>query len=335
MKNSIWIFGISLSVLLVLLAPGVLSMHSWCDFFAFNQETGAVGDTIGGTTAPIVGLISIFLLIWTLIEQKKSNEKQIRFMQDERFENTLFNLLNVQREIANSLIGSFKGLSKNNVSKEIHTDVRGYKFFSMAVYELKVLFHSLELSDYHSKYDHDDVLYMMEQIEENLYYGENIPRELKEENDEAIQAGKKIALAAYFNDLFKISEEEFKQYKAKSVEDKIRFVYKKYFCHRINSAHYFRHLYQILKFIELNESREMEMIGHGESKLIKTKYLNYAQFVQSQMSVDELLILFYNSFCFPKMKMMLIKYNLLENLNVDKLINKAHNCVSDYHLKKL
>lgn len=79
----------------------------------------------------------------------------------------------------------------------------------------------------------------------------------------------------------------------------------------------------------------MEMIGHGESKLIKTKYLNYAQFVQSQMSVDELLILFYNSFCFPKMKMMLIKYNLLENLNVDKLINKAHNCVSDYHLKKL
>lgn len=71
-----------------------------------------MGDTIGGTTAPIVGLISIFLLIWTLIEQKKSNDKQIRFMQDERFENTLFNLLNEQREITSSLYIDFHGLGK-------------------------------------------------------------------------------------------------------------------------------------------------------------------------------------------------------------------------------
>lgn len=87
-------------------------LYSLCKFFSFNQDTGAVGDTIGGTTAPIVGLISIFLLIWTLIEQKKSNDKQIRFMQDERFENTLFNLLNEQREITSSLYIDFHGLGK-------------------------------------------------------------------------------------------------------------------------------------------------------------------------------------------------------------------------------
>lgn len=101
-------------LLVVFFAPSVLCMNS------FNQDTGAVGDTIGGTTAPIVGLISIFLLIWTLIEQKKSNDKQIRFMQDERFENTLFNLLNEQREITSSLYIDFHGLAKNDVTKEIH-----------------------------------------------------------------------------------------------------------------------------------------------------------------------------------------------------------------------
>ena len=77
MKVKYWLL-IIVVLLVVFFAPSVLCMNS------FNQDTGAVGDTIGGTTAPIVGLISIFLLIWTLIEQKKSNDKQIHFMQDER-----------------------------------------------------------------------------------------------------------------------------------------------------------------------------------------------------------------------------------------------------------
>lgn len=128
MKVKYW-FLIVVSLIVVFFAPSVLCMNSWCNFFFFNQDTGAVGDTIGGTTAPIVGLISIFLLIWTLIEQKKSNDKQIRFMQDERFENTLFNLLNEQREITSSLYIDFHGLAKNDVTKEIHTNVRGYEFF--------------------------------------------------------------------------------------------------------------------------------------------------------------------------------------------------------------
>lgn len=50
-------------------------------------------------------------------------------MQDERFENTLFNLLNEQREITSSLYIDFHGLAKNDVTKEIHTYVRGYEFF--------------------------------------------------------------------------------------------------------------------------------------------------------------------------------------------------------------
>ena len=40
------------------------------------SNTGEIGDTIGGITAPIVGLISIFLLWWTLKEQLSFNNKQ-------------------------------------------------------------------------------------------------------------------------------------------------------------------------------------------------------------------------------------------------------------------
>ncbi len=334
MKVKYWLLIIG-SLIVVFFAPSVLCMNSWCSFFSFNQDTGAVGDTIGGTTAPIVGLISIFLLIWTLIEQKKSNDKQIRFMQDERFENTLFNLLNEQREITSSLYIDFHRLAKNDVTKEIHTNVRGYEFFKMAVYELNILFNSLDSEEFHKEYNSDTVGKMMEQIADNLYYGVNLPHELKLENEESIHEGKNIALAAYFNDLYKISQTEFIQYKSKSVENRIQFVYKKYFSRRINSGHYFRHLYRILKFIELNETRELNMVRNDEQLSVKNKYLEYAQFVQAQMSIEELLVIFYNSFYFPKTKSMLIKYNLLENLNVEKLIKPEHNCEPQFHLKKL
>lgn len=50
---------------------------SW-DSFDFSQ-TGEIGDTIGGITAPIVGLISILLLWWTLTEQLKFNKEQTKF----------------------------------------------------------------------------------------------------------------------------------------------------------------------------------------------------------------------------------------------------------------
>ena len=70
---------------------------------------------------------------------------------------------------------------------------------------------------------------MMERIADNLYYEVNLPHELKLENEESILEGKNTALAAYFNDLYKISQTEFLQYKSKSVENKILFVYKKYF----------------------------------------------------------------------------------------------------------
>lgn len=39
-------------------------------------QTGSIGDTIGGITAPIVGLVSILLLWWTLRSQLEFSAKQ-------------------------------------------------------------------------------------------------------------------------------------------------------------------------------------------------------------------------------------------------------------------
>ena len=66
---------------------------------------------------------------------------------------------------------------------------------------------------------------------------------------------------------------------------------------------------------------------------ISKRYFELVQFVQAQMSTRELLMVFYNSFSFPKLRDLLIKYNLLENLTIENLIDKSHNCIFDYHLK--
>lgn len=43
------------------------------------SQTGSIGDTIGGITAPFIGLVSILLLWWTLKEQLKFNKRQEKF----------------------------------------------------------------------------------------------------------------------------------------------------------------------------------------------------------------------------------------------------------------
>lgn len=71
--------------------------------------------------------------------------------------------------------------------------------------------------------------------------------------------------------------------------------------------HYFRHLYTILKFVTENK-------WLGEEKQYQ-----YATFVRATLSRYELVMLYYNGFFHPKMKKMIEKYCMLNNLRKDLL----------------
>lgn len=71
--------------------------------------------------------------------------------------------------------------------------------------------------------------------------------------------------------------------------------------------HYFRHLYTILKFISLNEWLGME------------KQYQYSTFVRATLSRYELVMLYYNGFFHPKMKKMMERYCLLNNIRTELL----------------
>lgn len=71
--------------------------------------------------------------------------------------------------------------------------------------------------------------------------------------------------------------------------------------------HYFRHLYTILKFINQND-------WLGEDLQYK-----YATFVRATLSRYELVLLYYNGFFHPKIKALMEKYCMLNNLRIELL----------------
>lgn len=87
-------FILGVGIIATLLSPVLLTRDSFWGIFDFT-ETGQIGDTIGGITAPIVGLVSIILLYITLKEQQDFNAQQV-------IDNRVNHLLAIQNDL-NSL----------------------------------------------------------------------------------------------------------------------------------------------------------------------------------------------------------------------------------------
>jgi hypothetical protein len=100
-------------------------------------------------------------------------------------------------------------------------------------------------------------------------------------------------------------------------------------------AHYFRNLYNILKFID-----QSDQIFEKEKK-------RYSRFVRSQLSEAELIVLFYNSIAeiklpgrellelgYPKMSALLVKYDILQNMNPRSMIHPLHRAIFDKNTPK-
>lgn len=69
---------LALSVCFIAVSPYLFTRSAFCVDLDFSGK-GGIGDTIGGITAPFVGLLSIGLLAWTLYEQIKINREQKSF----------------------------------------------------------------------------------------------------------------------------------------------------------------------------------------------------------------------------------------------------------------
>lgn len=335
-----------IAFLFIIVAP-YLFTRNW-GLISFDN-TGQIGDTIGGITAPIVGLVSIYLLYHTLIEQSKFNKQQTEFNKqqsiiahNEQFKTTLFSLLQEQRDIMEKMQGVFCCLNKQDTREEVNVQRNGLFYFKDARNQLKLLFETLDTLAYSGSYDIKDAILLEDLIHQkemtSPFLRDGAPIEERKAVLMEISDMRSTMHICYTNDIYEIDLDTYNKYNAlSSLKEKIAFAYLLFYCKYEDVGHYFRHLYHILKFIKISEDEEVKMcensmISNGK-KEIQNKYRQYAQFIQSQMSINEQVLCFYNSFAFEKLQELIIYYGLMENLTIDNLAVSSHNCIEDMKMK--
>ena len=128
---------ISLVIILLIVLPSTLITTLHIPFGCLNTDftnTGQIGDTIGGITAPFIGLISIWLLYITFREQRKFNKEQINF-QKQHGDNTI--MINLQSQIQEQINSLRTNINDNKIQI---SGLFGLEQLNHAFYDTKIDF---------------------------------------------------------------------------------------------------------------------------------------------------------------------------------------------------
>ncbi len=269
-KRHIFLFvGVILIVasILFFLIPFLVTNKAWG--WAYGEETGVIGDTIGGIVGPTVGFIGIILTflafyiqfqanqvqIKGLAEQIKSSERQERQILLQQFENNFFELLKLHRENVSEL--NYRNNSGRNVIIKVINE-----FYEI----LEILMKKDFISEY--KLDEQDVANIAYTI---LFFGV----------DETVED---VLLNRFFKKYYNIET---------SIWDLVNELRKKenpynsdkyYFNgHQSRLGHYFRHLRRTITYV------------HRSSLLLGSEKKNYIRILRAQLSNHEQILLFFNS----------------------------------------
>lgn len=275
-------------------------------FYDLNfDKLGGIGGFIGGIVGTYLTLIATLYVYKTfhtqneeLESQKEELKAQKQLISQQQFESTFFNLLNVHRELKRDI--AFE--RKNSLSYVLEA-LKSYpnSFPDARIVEGQDVFELVNV----------DLEKLMDQPSLTITTTtlKSVP-DIFNRNRETI------------NDLYEFSQ----QMLAWSDLQIVNMAYNKIFkIYKNQISHYSRNIYHILKFIRENELNE------NSGKDSKMKFQQYADILQSQLSVEEQKLLFYNFIVFdePKKKEfstinLVNHYKFLENVGVENLIRQSH-----------
>ncbi len=301
--------GVGIAILFVFL---ILLLFGNYKFSGFNLNddsidlTYKIGCFLGAIIGPFWALAGIFLYYTALIYQKEDIRKSQIASEIQSFENTFFNLLNTQQELLKNIDGHFYTF-KN--FKHVHLNSKKGDFFRNSIQLVDVIFNSLTNKKYLGYFDQEEADY-----HEGIIKDRNV-NHIDYEYD--IKEGSLYHKKKLINKHYDITEVLWNELRTKTEYDKVCKAYEIYFLkHNHIVGHYFRHLYNIIKYIKsTKEALSKREIDFNDRK--------YAAFIQAQMSSYELALLFYNVLSFPKAKELIKEYKLLDNLPKDLLIRKS------------
>jgi len=288
----LWAFPF-IGLLILCLLPFLLTRNGLSCFD--YRATGQIGDTIGGIAGPVIALIAAmltFLAFWIQVQANKAQttqfDKQDTDTKIDRFENKFYELLRLHKENVNEI--SIDGYDQRKIEKRkafvsMYREFRNAFFVTKITYERLRKSHKLE-TQYNDEYllklayiffyagvgIHSDKISKAmagDQFDKILF--DEVNGELKRmQDDHKILSKRKLLPIMEIKDL------------GKSMTPKS---YRPFVGHMNRFGHYYRHLFQTVKFV-VNQ----------DSKLInESQKLEYLRTLRAQLSDHEQVLLYYNA----------------------------------------
>ncbi len=296
-------------IIIILFFPYLFTNQTWLNF-GFTDKDGVIGDAIGGTMGPFVAIAASILTFFAFWVQFKANEQQKGDLKIERFENKFYELLNIHQS--------------NVLNMSISQRVFGRKCFQPLFNELKTCFvivsKEIENSSQEEKehYEKSD-LNILEFAYTIFFYGVGINSE--KQYYQKLDESEKILfkkckdtikeLQKGYNSLKKTYPD--KNYYTLNVpftdsteESQRQFYYQPFDGHAELLGHYYRHLFQTMKYIT----------GQSDKYFTDEVKYDYVRTLRAQLSNHEQLLLYYNSMAWfkDKWRPFFTTYCLIQNL---------------------
>lgn len=303
-QNSVWLYiGI---FFLILWLPIILTKSNFV--IADFSKTGQVGDTIGGITAPFIACVAAILTFRAFWEQYKANIQQRNDIKLERFESKFYEMLRIHKENVNDI--------------QISKDIKGRESFRHMFYELRLIYHTINCREYPDGFK-IEVENKMTLTYTVFFHG--ISNNSKAHYSKYGDDLKKNLFDTIGSDLNKITEnirEKNRDPKNKNPnfpfnisgiegaeEFVLEFDYLPFKGYENHLGHYYRHLFQTIKFILEQEEQFLNS---------KQKY-EYIKTLRAQTSNYEQLCLYYNSLAWFKDQWYkeFTDYRFIKNLQYD------------------
>lgn len=271
---------------------GALLLIAYIVIVAFNfnsasaTSSGAIGDTFSGIAAPFIGIMGVLLTFLAFWVQFEANERQRGDIRRERFENKFYELLRLHKENVNEInifSGTYTGRSAFIKMYEEYRDIFNYA--------LKVN----EKLEPHQALDKEQIhefayLFFFIGIGRSTQNSFNVGS-LHQSYINALRIELESIQTAYDKYLEDLKDEQkdIKSFPFKYDNNKghtLNYKYRPFDGHLSRLGHYYRHLFQMVKFVIVNNDLNLKN---------EEKY-QYLKTLRATLSNHEQVMLYYNTF---------------------------------------
>ncbi len=249
------------------------------------NEFGNIGDSISGITAPVIGLMAVivtFLAFWVQFEANQELRNDIKL---DRFETKFYELLRLHQHNVSDIDIASKFIGRKAFVKMYHE----LRFIYAFVEEQRQKWNLAETPKIkNNKKAFMEVAYtifffgLREVANGKLFYQHSLHTPLFIKIQKELKILKKNSKTTKGNEIVY----DLKAYSQSLGKVTWKPSYTPFQGHVSKLGHYYRHLYQLIKFISTNQSLNLKF---------KKKYA-YIKIVRAQLSNHEQALIYFNSF---------------------------------------